>query len=46
MMFKDIFHVPKINFKDEHPISFAFFQDLDDKYEMDKVKVQAKEVMS
>jgi hypothetical protein len=36
----------KINFRDEHPISFAFFQDLEDIYEMTKVEVQAKEVIS
>ena len=32
----------QINFRDEHPISFSFFQELEDKYEMTKVKVQAK----
>ena len=37
---------PKINFRDEHPISFAFFQELEDKYEMTKAEVQAKEVIS
>jgi hypothetical protein len=30
---------PKINFRDEYPISFAFFQELEDKYEMTKVEV-------
>jgi hypothetical protein len=37
--------LPEINFKDEHPISFAFFQELEDKYEKIKVEVQAKEVV-
>lgn len=37
---------PKINFRDEHPISFGFFQELEDKYEMTKVEVQEKEVIS
>ena len=37
---------PEINFRDEHPISYAFFQELEDKYEMTKVEVQAKEVIS
>ena len=37
---------PKINFRDEHPISFAFFQELEDKYEMTNSEVQAKEVIS
>lgn len=36
----------EINFKDEHPISFAFFQEIEDKYEMTKVEVQEKEVIS
>ena len=27
---------PEINFRDEHPISFAFFQELEYKYEMTK----------
>ena len=36
----------EINFRDEHPVSFAFFQELNDKYEMTKVEVQAKEVIS
>jgi hypothetical protein len=30
---------PEINFIDEHPISFAFFQEIEDKYEMTKEKV-------
>lgn len=30
---------PEINFKDEHPISYAFFQELEDKYEMTMVEV-------
>ena len=37
---------PEINFKDEHPIFFSFFQELEDKYEMTKVDVHAKEVIS
>ena len=37
---------PEINFKDENPISFDFFQELEDKYEITKVEVQAKEVTS
>ena len=37
---------PKINFRDEHPVSFSLFQKLKDKYEMIKAKVQAKEVIS
>ena len=37
---------PKINFIDEHPVSFAFFQELEDKYEMIKEEVQVKEVIS
>ena len=37
---------PEINFKDEHPIYFSLFQDLEDKYEMTKAEVQAKEVIS
>jgi hypothetical protein len=37
---------PVINFKDEHPIYFAFFQEIEDKYEMTKEEVQAKEVIS
>jgi hypothetical protein len=37
---------PKINFKDEHPISFSFFQEIEDKYDMTKAQVQVKEVIS
>ena len=37
---------PEINFEDEHPVPFAFFQELEDKYEKIKAKVQAKEVIS
>ena len=37
---------PEINFKYEHLVSFAFFQELEDKYEMIKVEVQVKEVIS
>ena len=36
----------EINFKYEHLGSFAFFQEFRDKYEMIKVEVQAKEVIS
>jgi DNA repair exonuclease SbcCD ATPase subunit len=36
---------PQINFKNEYPISFVFFQDLKDKYEVTKAEVQAKEVI-
>ena len=49
---KSMYHVqiylqwPEINFRDEHSISFAFFQELEDKYEMTKAEVQAKEVIS
>ena len=37
---------PKINFEDEHPVSFSFFQELEDRYERIKVEVQAKEFIS
>ena len=37
---------PKINFKDEHPVPFYFFQKVEDKYEKIKVEVRAKEVIS
>ena len=37
---------PKMNFEDEHLISFSFFQEIEDKYERIKVEVQAKEVIS
>ena len=36
----------KINFRYEHPISFTLFQELEDKYELNKVDVQAKEVIT
>ena len=36
----------EINFKDEHPVYFVFFQELEDRYERIKVEVQAKEVIS
>ena len=29
----------EMNFRDEHPISFSFFQDVKDKYEMTKAEV-------
>ena len=35
----------EINFKDEHPFFFSFFQELEDRYEKIKVEVQAKEVI-
>ena len=37
---------PKINFEDEHPVPFSFFQKLEDRYEKIKVEVQSKEVIS
>ena len=37
---------PEINFKDEHLVSFSFFQELEEKYEMIKAEVQVKEVIS
>ena len=37
---------PEINFRDEHLVSFAFFQDIEDIYERIKVEVQANEVIS
>ena len=37
---------PEINFRDEHPIYFAFFQEVKDKYEMTKAEVHDKEVIS
>ena len=33
---------PEINFEDELPVPFAFFQELEDRYEKIKVEVQAK----
>ena len=36
---------PEINFRDEHPVSFSFFQELKDKYEMIKEEFEAKEVI-
>ena len=36
----------EINFKDEHSISFSFFQELEDRHEKIKATVQAKEVIS
>jgi hypothetical protein len=35
----------EINFEDEHPVPFAFFQELEDRYEKIKEKVQANEVI-
>ena len=37
---------PEINFRDEHPISFSFFQELKDTYEVIKADVQSKEFIS
>ena len=37
---------PEINFRDEHPISFSFFQEPEEEYYMIKVEVKAKEVIS
>lgn len=37
---------PEINFRDEHPIPFAFFQKLEDIYEVVKAEVQSKEFIS
>ena len=37
---------PEINFEDEHPVSFSFFQELEDRYERIGVEVQVKEVIS
>ena len=37
---------PKINFQDEHPIPFYFFQKLEDAYESAKKEVQSKEFIS
>ena len=36
----------EINFEDEHPVPFSFFQKLADNYEKIKVEVPAKEVIS
>ena len=49
---KSIYYVQRylqwlgINFRDEHLVSFSFFQELEDKDEMIKEDVQAKEVIS
>ena len=37
---------PEINFGNEHPVSFSFFQELKKKYEMIKAEVWAKEFIS
>ena len=37
---------PEINFQDEHPIYFSFFQELEDTYEVVKEEVQSKEFIS
>jgi hypothetical protein len=36
---------PEINLEDEHPIPYAFFQELEDSYEKIKAEVRAKEVI-
>ena len=36
----------EINFRDEHPISFDFFHEIKDTYEVTKVEVQSKEFIS
>ena len=36
----------EINFRDEHPFFFSFFQKLQDAYEVMKVEVQSKEYIS
>jgi hypothetical protein len=49
---KSIYDVQKyikwleINFRDEHPVSFAFFEEIKDRYEKVKVEVQEKKVIS
>ena len=37
---------PRINFQDEHPIPFDFFQKIKDAYEFVKEEVQSKELIS
>ena len=37
---------PEINFRDEHPISFSFFQEIEGTYEVIKAEVQSKELIS
>lgn len=37
---------PEINFQNEHPIPFAFFQKLENAYEFVKADVQSKEFIS
>jgi menaquinone-dependent protoporphyrinogen IX oxidase len=46
MMSKDTVQWLEINFRDDHPVSFSFFQELEDRYEKIKAKVQEKEVIS
>ena len=49
---KSIYDVQKyikwleINFRDEHLVSFAFFEEIKDRYEKVKVEVQEKKVIS
>ena len=40
--FQRYIHWLEINFGHEHSVSFTFFQELKDKYEMIKAKVQVK----
>ena len=37
---------PEINFQDEYPIPFSFFQNIEDAYEFVKAEVQSKEFIS
>ena len=37
---------PMINFQDEHPIPFSFFQNIKDAYEFVKAEVELKEFIS
>ena len=37
---------PKINFEDEHPVPFSFFQNIEDRYKKIKAEVQANKVIS
>ena len=37
---------PEINFRDHHPIPFVFFQKLEGTYEVVKVEVRSKELIS
>ena len=37
---------PEINFKDEHPVPYALFNQLEDNFEKIKAEVRAKEIIS